>query len=928
MAKATNQSGSANIWLGSKQNTRQTILYVPAALTADKPGLLFLESINDGATSSDLGGLYLWADDADALHVSGTYPTNQDDGATILAATTTDAQLLAVAGLTPAADQIIVWDSATAATMQSCTTFAQTILDDANQAAVRTTLGLTPGTDVQAYDATLLSIAALGAADRMLYTTGVDTWAESAITAAGRALLDDAAASNQRTTLGLVIGTDIAGITAGANSDIVSMSGLTGAIATPTTISASSHINTAGDIRLESNSNKLELGASATNSAIYYDGTSLQFEDDDGGVTYTLKQLATGTTLNPLIDGNLTISNGDFDWTNASATEIATWTLAAAAVDGIDIVSSNTTANALHITADSTTSGKALAINADHNTAAGAHIYLDWDESGGDADGRYIVCYDGSGDVLTVKKNGALAIAGDAEGTDAITITDGDITLTDGDLQVVAGYVQADSTDADQSHFKRNNSGSSTAVLAVENTHATGTGYAMSITQAASSGASGGLSISNKGTDPLLYLAAGAARTGYVVHIPMASQLAERALFIDGAITGAVDEGIIEVSATGILPAGANLLRLKSTGNQTAASYLMEIFNAGTPTGASNGTSLYIDDDTGAAATSYAVCIDAATNEAFRVLTGKSLFDEEAEFDGGINVDADSTLDGKLTITASDAASVDGLVIDQNDTNASKSGILVTFDSDGAGIRVTNEKVDGVCYEGICGVNSTTENMMYLDGGAAARWIGADDAAILKIHTDSDFTHAGASMLHIDRAIGTVAASTQGSCLRIVDKSDAGSGYAIEVDASGNTEALNVIAGKSLFAELTTFTAGQQSTPVAVTANATKHTSNAIPDGTTFAQVTSSNSGHFVDLPTATAGNVVWINVGANGYELMTDDSDTVYLNGAIASAGDDASSTVAANVLVRAVCIDSTHWIASTFDAAGTEAALESATS
>jgi hypothetical protein len=58
-------------------------------------------------------------------------------------------------------------------------------------------------------DATLNSIAALGASGKMLYTTGTDTWAESTITSAGRALLDDAAASNQRTTLGLVIGTNV-----------------------------------------------------------------------------------------------------------------------------------------------------------------------------------------------------------------------------------------------------------------------------------------------------------------------------------------------------------------------------------------------------------------------------------------------------------------------------------------------------------------------------------------------------------------------------------------------------------------------------------------------------------------------------------------------------------------------------------------------
>ena len=64
--------------------------------------------------------------------------------------------------------------------------------------AARTALG------VQAYDAALTSIAALGtAADKMLYSTGVDTFAETDLTAAGRALLDDADAAAQRTTLGL-----------------------------------------------------------------------------------------------------------------------------------------------------------------------------------------------------------------------------------------------------------------------------------------------------------------------------------------------------------------------------------------------------------------------------------------------------------------------------------------------------------------------------------------------------------------------------------------------------------------------------------------------------------------------------------------------------------------------------------------------------
>ena len=80
----------------------------------------------------------------------------------------------------------------------------------------RTSLGLAIGTNVQAYDATLTSIALLGtAADKMAYTTGIDVWAETALTAAGRAILDDVDTSAQRATLGLVIGTNIQAYDAG-----------------------------------------------------------------------------------------------------------------------------------------------------------------------------------------------------------------------------------------------------------------------------------------------------------------------------------------------------------------------------------------------------------------------------------------------------------------------------------------------------------------------------------------------------------------------------------------------------------------------------------------------------------------------------------------------------------------------------------------
>lgn len=92
----------------------------------------------------------------------------------------------------------VKWLLLAAASGVTISAFAETFLDDADAAAVRTTIG------AQALDATLTALAGVTvAADKLIYATGADAFTTTDFTAAGRALLDDATAAAQRTTLGL-----------------------------------------------------------------------------------------------------------------------------------------------------------------------------------------------------------------------------------------------------------------------------------------------------------------------------------------------------------------------------------------------------------------------------------------------------------------------------------------------------------------------------------------------------------------------------------------------------------------------------------------------------------------------------------------------------------------------------------------------------
>jgi hypothetical protein len=168
-----------------------------------------------------------------------------------------DAELAAIAGLTSAADSAPYFTGSGTAALATLTSFGRSLIDDADAATARTTLGLVIGTNVQAYDAELAAIAGLTsaadrvpyftgsgtaalatytataraidavniAADQIIYGNGTGTVTTSSLTAFGRSLIDDADAATARTTLGLVIGTNVQAY----DAELAAIAGLTSA---------------------------------------------------------------------------------------------------------------------------------------------------------------------------------------------------------------------------------------------------------------------------------------------------------------------------------------------------------------------------------------------------------------------------------------------------------------------------------------------------------------------------------------------------------------------------------------------------------------------------------------------------------------------------------------------------------------------------
>ena len=232
-AKAT--SAALTSGLAGKQDADAELTALAGLTSAADKGIQFTGSGTAATFDLTAAGKAL-LDDADAAAQRTTLGLGTAATAASGDFQAASANLSALAGQTGAADKVSYWTAAATLALATLTAFGRSLIAAADAAGVRTLLGLgtaatTDASAYQASDAELTALAGLtSAADKGIQFTGSGTAATFDLTAAGKALLDDADAAAQRTTLGLgTAATAASGDFQAASANLSALAGQTGA---------------------------------------------------------------------------------------------------------------------------------------------------------------------------------------------------------------------------------------------------------------------------------------------------------------------------------------------------------------------------------------------------------------------------------------------------------------------------------------------------------------------------------------------------------------------------------------------------------------------------------------------------------------------------------------------------------------------------
>lgn len=222
-----------------------------------------------------------------------------------------------------------------------------------------------------------------------------------------------------------------------------------------------------------------------------------------------------------------------------------------------------------------------------------------------------------------------------------------------------------------------------------------------------------------------------------------------------------------------------------------------------------------------------------------------------------------------------------------------------------------------------------TQNMTLNTGTSIDMITAGSDGHIIisSSHTAGDAVHIDASknagsIVNIDAGILDIdaigEADISGSAVNISGSTG--------IHISSTSGGLDIDAASTSITGAVTIATGIQSTAVARTATDDGSGNGTIAAGTSVVLVDAdSDANHIIILPAPVVGNIITIiENGTTGYELRTSNPASIGINGGTGSGAE--SAIAGAITYIRCVCVSSTSWIATQFDADGDESKVEAA--